>query len=83
MKEFEVMDKPFDWMDLNGKTLSVVVEKTEEGHFVCGIDIGNPENVYVLHWDIPKIKAPDGLPSNQGAQEFVQPKIITAIDECQ
>jgi hypothetical protein len=48
--------EPFDWMELDHKTLIIKVKATEEGHFVIGMDMDNPEDLYILHWDLPPQK---------------------------
>jgi hypothetical protein len=58
MDEFDT--EPFDWSELDGKTLLVKTKETEDGHFVLGMDINDPEQFYVLHWDLPKEDCHEG-----------------------
>jgi hypothetical protein len=52
--ELYTIEKPFDWEELDGKTLLVKSKQTEDGCIVCGMDVNDPEKLYVLHWDLPK-----------------------------
>lgn len=49
-------DDPYDWEELDGRVLLINSRKTAEGNMVCGVDVNNPERIYILHWDLPNVK---------------------------
>lgn len=55
MEEVEInADNPYDWLELDGKVLVIKAKEIKDGFFVCGMDVNDPEQLYILHWDLPK-----------------------------